>query len=71
MVDPAHIPVNQVVPPVHVHRVRASGVELDRSKPLVLKPGGRELEFFYTALSFISPEKVRFRYKLRDGMWLD
>jgi ligand-binding sensor domain-containing protein/signal transduction histidine kinase len=73
MVDPTNIPINWVVPPVHVHRIRASGVELDRSKPLVLKPGQQEIEFSYTAISFISPDKIRFRYKL-DGLdrdWIE
>ncbi len=70
VVDPANIPVNRIKPQVHVYRIRASGIDLDRSKPLVLKPGSHELEFAYTALSFISPEKIRFRYKL-DGLDLD
>jgi len=73
VVDPTNIPVNQGLPPVHVYRVRASGAELDRSKPLVLNPGQRELEFSYTALSFMSPEKMRFRYKLEglDRDWIE
>jgi signal transduction histidine kinase/ligand-binding sensor domain-containing protein len=72
-VDPTNIPVNWVVPPVHLHRVRASGVELDRSKPLILKPGQQDIEFSYTAISFISPEKIRFRYKLEglDRNWIE
>ena len=72
-VDPTNIPVNWVAPPVHVHRVRASGTELDRFKPLVLKPGQQDIEFSYTAISFISPEKMRFRYKLEglDRNWIE
>ena len=73
MVNPASIPVNRNVPPVHVNHVRASGIDLDWSKPIVLRPGSHELEFAYTALSFISPLNVRFRYKL-DGLdkdWID
>ncbi len=73
MVDPTNVPVNQMVPPVHVHRIRAGGAELDCSKPLVLKPGQQDIEFSYTAISFISPEKMRFRYKLEglDRDWID
>ena len=73
MVDPTNIPINLVVPPVHVNRVRASGAELDRSKPFVLKPGQQDIEFSYTAISFISPEKMRFRYKLEglDRDWIE
>jgi ligand-binding sensor domain-containing protein/signal transduction histidine kinase len=73
MVDPANIPINQFVPPVHVYRVRASGAELDGSKPLVLKPGQQDIEFSYTAISFISPEKIHFRYMLEglDRDWIE
>ena len=73
MVDPTNIPINWIVPPVHVYRVRAKGAELDRSKPLVLKPGQQDIEFSYTAISFISPEKMRFRYKLEglDRDWIE
>ena len=72
-VDPTNIPVNQVLPPVHVYRVRAGGTEMDGSKPLVLKPGQQDIEFSYTAISFISPEKMRFRYKLEgfDRDWIE
>jgi signal transduction histidine kinase len=72
-VDPTNIPINWVVPPVNVHRIRAGGAELDRSKPLVLKPGQQGVEFSYTAISFISPEQMRFRYKLEglDGDWIE
>jgi signal transduction histidine kinase len=73
MVDPTNIPINCVMPSVHVHGVHASGTELDRSKPIILEPGHKELEFSYTALSFISPEKMRFRYQL-DGLdhdWIE
>jgi hypothetical protein len=46
---------------------------LDCSKPLVLKPGQQDIEFSYTAISFISPEKMRFRYKLEglDRDWIE
>jgi ligand-binding sensor domain-containing protein/signal transduction histidine kinase len=73
MVDPTNIPINLVLPPVHVYRVRAGGAELDCSKPLVLKPGQQDIEFSYTAISFISPEKMRFRYKLEglDRDWIE
>ena len=73
MVDPTNILINCVVPPVHVYRVRAGGAELDGSKPLVLKPGQQDIEFSYTAISFIAPEKMRFRYKLEglDHDWIE
>ena len=38
-----------------------------------LPPGTRELELHYTALSFVAPEKVRFRYRLEgfDPRWVE
>jgi len=73
VVDPRNIPINHVVPRVHVHGVHASGTELDQSKPIILEPGHKELEFSYTALSFISPGMMHFRYKLEglDRNWIE
>lgn len=73
VVDPAQVPLNQIAPPVRIRHVRAKGVELDRSKPILLPPGQRDLEFSYTAFSFTSPRGVRFRYRLEglDADWLE
>jgi ligand-binding sensor domain-containing protein/signal transduction histidine kinase len=40
---------------------------------LTIRPGGRELELHYTGISFGSPEKLTFRYKMqgRDRDWVD
>ena len=73
MIDPAHILTNQIAPPVHIERVLANGREFDRSKGAVVSPGQGELEFHYNALSFIAPQKVQFRYRLKgyDKDWVD
>lgn len=44
-----------------------------RTQDLVLKPGRGELEFHYTALSYSTPEKNRFKYKVEglDTDWVD
>ena len=70
-VDPSRIDTNRRPPPVFVERVTA-----DNRKTLA--EGGRivagsNLEFHYTALSLISPERVRFRYQLEgfDNEWVD
>jgi PAS domain S-box-containing protein len=75
MFDPAHTKKNLVPPLVHVEQVTADrnayNTNLDRAGPLRLPPLIRDLEIDYTALSFVAPEKVRFRYKLEgvDGDW--
>ena len=40
---------------------------------LTIPPGGREVEFDYTAISFAAPEKTRFRYRLTglDTQWTE
>jgi signal transduction histidine kinase/ligand-binding sensor domain-containing protein len=75
MFDPAHTKKNLVSPPVHVEQIIADGktydTGLDEAGRLPLPPLIRDLEIDYTALSFVAPEKVRFRYKLegRDRDW--
>ena len=80
VVDPRHIPFNKFPPPVHVEQITAdrktywqnSSSDVPSSHPR-LPPLVRDLEIDYTALSFVAPEKVRFRYKLegRDLDWRD
>jgi PAS domain S-box-containing protein len=73
MIDPAHIPVNRVAPPVHLDRIRANGAEFDPRGPVSVPPGRGELEFQFDATSFIAPQKMPFRYRLEgyDRDWVD
>lgn len=66
-------------PPVHVEQVTADHTSYDVSSAVTsaakghlgLPPRVRDLEIDYTALSFVAPEKVLFRYKLEgwDQDW--
>jgi signal transduction histidine kinase/ligand-binding sensor domain-containing protein len=67
VVDPRHLPVNKLPPPVHIEQVIADSKTYDATKGLRLPPHVRNLAIDYTALSLVAPEKVRFRFKL-DGM---
>ncbi|HET6899553.1 MAG TPA: two-component regulator propeller domain-containing protein, partial [Vicinamibacteria bacterium] len=77
VVDPRHLPLNRLAPPVHVEQVVADRKVYDAAR----NPGGRlilpalvrDVQVDYTALSFAAPERVRFRYKLegRDHDWQD
>ena len=75
MFDPAHAKKNLVSPPTHVEQIIADGKTYDTGSDmagqLLLPPLIRDLEIDYTALSFVAPEKVRFRYKLEgvDRDW--
>ncbi len=83
VIDPHHIPFNKLPPPVHIEQVTAdrktywqnlsgdaSSSRSSSSQPR-LPPLVRDLTIDYTALSFVAPERVLFRYKLegRDPDW--
>jgi len=71
MIDPGHLSRNALPPPVHVEGLIADRKNYSPGKDLRLPPLTRDLEIDYTALSFVVPQKVRFRYKLegRDAAW--
>ena len=71
VIDPQHLPSNKITPPVHIERITANGKTYDASNGLHLPPRIRDLKIDYTALSFVAPEKVQFRYMLegQDRNW--
>ncbi len=71
VVDPDYRKRNERVPPVLIERLAVNGEPVDLSAPPVIGPGRRKLEFTFTALSFLVPEKNRFRTMLRgfDRDW--
>jgi signal transduction histidine kinase/ligand-binding sensor domain-containing protein/DNA-binding response OmpR family regulator len=70
-IDPARLVASRRAPPVLIERVTD-----DRQKPMTaggwIRAGGN-LEFHYTALSFLFPEFIQFRYRLEgfDTDWVD
>lgn len=73
VIDPHHLPFNKLPPPVHIEQIVADGKSYDASSSERLPSSIRDLTIFYTALSFVAPEKVHFRYKLvgQDADWRD
>jgi signal transduction histidine kinase/ligand-binding sensor domain-containing protein len=73
LIRPHHLEQNPLAPPVHIERMTADGVASDLSMDLRLPAQVRDLKIDYTALSFVAPEKVLFRYKLEgwDREWQD
>jgi len=73
VLDPRHLLVNRLPPPVHVEQIVADHKSYDAASIVRLPPLVRDLQIDYTALSFVAPEKNRFRYKLegRDEEWKD
>jgi signal transduction histidine kinase/ligand-binding sensor domain-containing protein len=64
VIDPHHLSFNERPPPVHIERVTADDKIYDATNGLRLPARTRNLAIDYTALSFVAPEKVRFRYML-------
>ena len=71
MIDPRRPVLNRLPPPVHVEEIVADHKSYGLPDRLRLPPLTRNLEIDYTALSFVVPRKVLFRYMLegRDAGW--
>jgi len=77
VIDPHHLPFNRLPPPVYIEQItgdhKTYDATPDSSGRVSLPPRVRDLQIDYTALSFVAPEKVQFRYKLEgwDRDWQD
>jgi ligand-binding sensor domain-containing protein/signal transduction histidine kinase len=77
VVNPEYTRVNRLEPLVVIEEVVADGHVLaentNADEVLKIPPGSAHFEFHYTGLSFIAPEKMRFRYRLEgwEDEWLD
>jgi signal transduction histidine kinase len=79
VIDPRHLPFNKLPPPVHIEQITADrklhwqNLSGAAASKLHLPALSRDLVIDYTALSFVAPEKVRFRVKLEghDPDWKD
>jgi signal transduction histidine kinase/ligand-binding sensor domain-containing protein len=68
-VDPAHFPVNTVPPGVELERFAIDDIpqELHSADSVMQIPAGHvHFEFDYAGLSFVAPQKVRYRYMLEN-----
>lgn len=73
VVDPAHLVLNLTPPPVQVETVQIDQKAEDPSQLIRVPAGAKNLEIRYTALSFLVPERVRFKYRLEgfDRDWVE
>ncbi|HEY0760721.1 MAG TPA: two-component regulator propeller domain-containing protein [Acidisarcina sp.] len=89
LIDPQHASVNNQSPPVAIEQVSFDDYPVDAGAregeavnqsgedvaagTLKIPPGQGRLAFEYTAMSFVAPQKVRFRYMLEgfDRGWVD
>jgi signal transduction histidine kinase/CheY-like chemotaxis protein/ligand-binding sensor domain-containing protein len=72
-VNPDHVSINRVVPPVHIESVSLDRTPVRPGQGVVVPAGAREIAIEYTALSFVEPGQVFFKYKLDgyDATWVD
>ena len=70
VVDPRSLTRNTLPPPVHIEDVSIDQHVFPSTEQADARPGRGDLAFRYTALSFMAPEKVRFKYRL-DGYDID
>ena len=73
MIDPERIKINEQAPPVVIEQIHIDDQSVAPSEKIELPAGTTRLDFYYTAPSFVAPEKVRFKYKLEgfDKDWVD
>jgi signal transduction histidine kinase/ligand-binding sensor domain-containing protein len=71
MVDPSNMAGNTIPPPVDINDIVADRKSYPLQESPRLPPLTRDLEIDYTALSFMAPQKVIFRYMLEghDAGW--
>jgi len=72
-INPRQIPTNSVSPPVHLLKLEANGRDYPLITSVVVPPGPGELTFGFVAISYIAPQKVRYRYQLLgfDRDWVE
>ncbi len=72
-IQPDHIVTNALPPSVLVEQTIIDNREASGKMPFKPPPGKGQLEFQYTALSFIAPERIQFKYMLEgfDKDWVE
>jgi ligand-binding sensor domain-containing protein/two-component sensor histidine kinase len=73
VVDPSRLSSSQFVPPVYIEQVTINKQDQQPGQESQLPLGAGEVEIHYAALSYLAPEKQRFKYMLEgfDKDWVD
>jgi signal transduction histidine kinase/ligand-binding sensor domain-containing protein len=73
VIDPNNIKLNRVPPPVYIDSAVINKKSLVLNRRNEINPGSGELEFSFSVLSFLVPERVKVRYRLDgfDKEWID
>ncbi len=70
--DPSHLALNIPPPPVVIEETTVNGERVEPQAIAALAPGLKNLEFTYSGLSFLQPNRITFRYMLGgfDKKWI-
>lgn len=73
VIDPDAVPVNPQPPPVMIESFQLDRAPVALDSEVRIQPNQENFEIQYTALSYISSEDLRFKYKLEglDREWVD
>lgn len=73
VIDPENTRANNLRPPVVIEKVLVGEQELSARQNIRLAPGSKNIEIHYAGLSFVAPEKVKFKYMLEgfEKEWRD
>lgn len=73
VIDPASLGLNRIPPPVIIEEVLINNEPAAAGEKTVFPAGKNIIEFYFTALSFTAPGRVKLRYKLEgfDTRWVE
>lgn len=73
VIDRRHVLINQSPPPVRIEECIVDRQPIAFRDEVQVRPNQENLEIKYTALSFIKPDQLRFKYKLEnlDRDWVE
>ena len=71
--DPAKLQRNMVAPLVAIEQVSVDETSMPLNGPVRIGPGHSRFAFHYAGLSYVAPQKVRYKYRLTgfDRTWID
>jgi len=73
VVQPGDLKISGQTPLMHIERLVVNGADVNLSGPLVIPPGNNDVQIYYTAISLLAAEKVRFKIRLAplDRDWVE
>ena len=73
VIDPRKLKSSRKIIPVYIEKISINNTQVNQSAQNVFPVEDGKLEFDYTAISFLVPKKIKFKYKLEgfDKGWID